>query len=496
MARPVGPGLVGGRYQPLSQHEMERIHQTALDLLEKVGFADPTPSLMEIVSSAGGWINEAGRLCFPRSLVEDVLARTKRRFVLPGQAAKHDLEIGGKRVHCGTAGAAPLILDFKSGRYRGTTLVDLYDIARLVDTLEHIHLYWRSVVARDMPTPLDLDLNTVYATMQGTSKHIGASFTNGASVRAAVEMFDIQLGGEGMFRRRPFCSIACCHVVPPMRFAREACDSMEAAVRSGMPVTVLSAPQAGATSPAALAGTIVQAVAETLAGLVFAVLIDPDCRANLGTWPFVSDLRTGAMSSGSGESALLAAGCAQMAGFYDIPGSVAAGMSDAKVPDAQSGAEKAYTAALAAQAGASLIMESAGMQASLMGTAFESYVIDNDMLAAVQRTVRGIEVSDETLSFDVIRSVVQGEGHFLGEPQTIERMESDYVYPEVGDRNSPDIWAEQGAADIRERAKNRTRQILSTHYPAFVDEATDTRIRDRFNILLPRRLMQPGSGRW
>ena len=190
---------------------------------------------------------------------------------------------------------------------------------------------------------------------------------NGDNCRAALAMFAVAAGGESKYRARPFSSISCCHVVPPLRFAVESCEALEAAARGGMCITLLSAAQAGATAPAALAGTIVQAVAETLAGLVFVNLIDPLCRANLGTWPFVSDLRTGAMSAGSPELALVVAGCAQMAAFYDLPGSVAAGMTDSKLPDAQSGAEKAYTLALAANAGSTLIMESAGMHASLLG---------------------------------------------------------------------------------------------------------------------------------
>ena len=111
--------------------------------------------------------------------------------------------------------------------------------------------------------------------MQGTTKHITSSFVDGDSVRAAVAMMDMRLGGEGEFRKRPFCSIACTHVVPPLRFARDSCDALEAAVRAGMAVGMLSAPQAGATSPVTLAGTIVQTMAECLAGLVFAFLIDP-----------------------------------------------------------------------------------------------------------------------------------------------------------------------------------------------------------------------------
>ena len=494
--RPVWPGMVGGRYQPLTLPEMERIHRTVLDVMEQIGFADAIPSMIELVTAAGGWLDDDGRLHYPRALVEDVIARAPRSFVLPGQDPVHDMELGGGRVHTGTAGAAPLILDFETGRHRPTSMADVYDIARLVDTLEHIHFYWRSVVARDTPNWPAMDLNTTYACMLGTTKHICSSFVDGESVRTAVAMMDMRLGGEGEFRKRPFCSVACTFVVPPLRFARDSCDAMEAAVRAGMAVGMLSAPQAGATSPVTLAGTIVQSLAETLAGLVFAFLIDPECRVHLGTWPFISDLRTGAMSGGSGENGLLAAGCAQMARFYDLPGSVAAGMTDSKLPDAQSGSEKAYTVAMAANAGSTLITEAAGMQASLMSTAFEAYVIDDDMLAAVQRTVRGIEVTEETLAFDMIRDVVHGAGHYLGHPATLARMRGDFVYPAVGDRGSPDVWEEGGALDVRERARNRVREVLRTHYPQHVSPDVDDRIRGAFDILLPREAMHPGNGRW
>ena len=499
--RPVRPGFVGGRYKPLTQSEMARIHATVLDLMEQVGFADPIPSMIELVTAKGGSVTDEGRLLFPRGLVEDVIANAPRRFIMPGFTEEHDMEIGGSRVHTGTGGAAPNIMDFESGLYRPSTMVDLYDLARLVDTLENIHFHWRPVVAGDAYTTMDLDINTAYATMMGTAKHIGTSVVNAENCNAVMQMCDMALGGgslesEGKFRERPFCSISCCHVVPPMRFAVEACQALEAATRGGMCITLLSAAQAGATAPAALAGTICQVIAETLAGLVFVHLIDPMARANLGTWPFVSDLRTGAMCAGSAELALAVSGCAQMAAFYDLPSSVPAGMTDAKLPDAQSGAEKGYTVALAAQAGASLIMESAGMHASLLGANFESYVIDNDMLGAVLRTVRGIEVNDETLSFEVIKNVVNGEGHFLGEDQTMERMETHYFYPQVGDRKSPEEWADAGSADVRALAREVVRKTLAEHYPRHIDPAIDDKIRANFNILIPRQAMQRGNGRW
>ncbi|MEM7334768.1 MAG: trimethylamine methyltransferase family protein [Chloroflexota bacterium] len=493
----VWPGMVGGQYKPLTQREMERVHTTVLDIMENIGFAQATPSMIEILTEAGCWMTDDGRIHYPRKLVEDIIASAPKSFVMPGQDPKHDLEVGGGRVHMGTGGAAPMAIDFKTGHYRQSVSLDIYDIGRLVDTLDNIHYFWRPVVAGDTSTTMDLDINTVYAAMNGTTKHIGSSFVHGKNVYAAVEMMDMVLGGEGEFRKRPFCSISCCHVVPPLRFAEESCDALEAAARSGMPITLLSAAQAGATGPAALAGTIVQAMAECIAGLIFVYLIDNNCRANLGTWPFVSDLRTGAMCSGSAELGLIVDGCAQMASsFYNLPGSVAAGMSDSKLPDAQSGAEKAYTVALAAQAGSSLIMESAGMQASLMGANYESYVIDNDMLGAVQRTVRGIEVNDDTLSYGVIEEVVYGEGHYLGSAQTIERMETDYFYPKMGDRQPPATWEEYGRLDIRDRAKEYVKETLRKHYPSHIDAAVDAKIRKKFNIVIPQDAMKPGNGRW
>jgi len=492
----VWPGISGGRFEPLTHHEAELIHTTALDFLERLGYAGAIPSMVELVTGAGGWQDEAGRLHFPRGLVEDVIARAPHSLHLASQDGLRDLDVGGGRLYTGTAGAAPLILEFGTDITRSTTIADVYDIGRLIDTLDHIHFYWRTVVARDMPTWADMDLNTLYAALSSTTKHVTTSFVDAAGVANGVALLDHVLGGDGEHRKRPVASIACTHTEGPLRLAEDPCRVLEAGIRAGMPVGVLSMPQAGATGPVTLAGTVAMTVADCLAGLVFAYLIDPACRIHMALFPFVTDLRTGAMTAGSGEQAIMAAACAQMLRFYDLPGSVAAGMTDAKVPDAQSGAEKALTAALAAHAGASMIVEAAGMQASLLSTSFEGYVIDNDVLAAVQRSVRGLEVSDETLGFETVSDVVHGEGHFLGRPETLARMRTDFVYPGVGDRQPPNSWEEAGAVDVRARAQQRVREVLASHYPEHISEALDQEIRGAFSVLIPRAAMQFGNGRW
>jgi trimethylamine--corrinoid protein Co-methyltransferase len=132
-----------------------------------------------------------------------------------------------------------------------------------------------------------------------------------------------------------------------------------------------------------------------------------------------------------------------------------------------------------------------------MGCSFESAVIDNDMIGCIQRALRGIEVTDETLSFEVIREVVlDGPGHFLTHDQTLNLMDTEYLRPEIADRSSIEDWEMAGSPDILQRAKARVREILSSHYPKYIDEDVDRRIRERFPIRLPEIAMRSGSERW
>ncbi|HEV7252908.1 MAG TPA: trimethylamine methyltransferase family protein [Mesorhizobium sp.] len=489
--RPIRPGLEGGTYTPLRRADLERIHEAVLTLLETVGFANAIPSAIEALTRVGAVYGEDKRVRFPRRLVLDTIRNAPRGFTLHGQDPKHDMIVQGRRVHYGTAGAAVHVVDVEKREYRESLLQDIYDAARIVDGLDNIHFFQRPMVPRDMVDPADLDFNTLYACVMGTSKHVGVSFTVRENVKPALDMLYAIAGGEENFRARPFVSNSNCFVVPPMKFAEDACGVLEACVEGGIPILLLSAGQAGATAPAAIAGAVVQAVAEVLAGLIYVNALKPGHPAIFGTWPFVSDLRTGAMSGGSAEQALLTSACAQMAQFYDLPGGSAAGMADSKLPDIQSGFEKGITNVMAGLSGLNLVYESAGMHASLLGFCLESLIIDNDMLGMCQRCVRGIEVTDENLSVATISDVcMNGPGHYLGHEQTLTLMQTEYFYPAVGDRFSPKEWNEKGRPDILQRAIEEKRRVLSSIFPRHVPKAIDDHLRaTHANVKLPRQSM-------
>ena len=489
--KPVRPGQEGGNFKPLKEEDLPSIHEAVLKVLETIGMEKAIPSCIKACTAIGCTVSAEGRLLFPRSVVKECLAKAGRDITLFGQSPEHDIQLSSKKVYFGTAGAAVHILDPISREYRESTLADLFDIARVCDTLEHIHFFQRSIVCRDLEDVREMDFNTCYASLAGTRKHVGTSFSFPENVDEVLRMLHLISGGEKKWRERPFVSMSCCFVIPPLKFAEDASACLEAGVKGGIPILLLSAGQAGATSPATLARCVVQSVAEVLAGLVYVNAIQEGAPAIFGTWPFVSDLRTGAMSGGSGEQAILMAACGQMAQFYNLPSGIAAGMTDSKIPDAQSGYEKGYTVSLAGHSGANLIYESAGMHASLLGCCLESYVIDNDMLGAINRSIRGIEINTETLGIDPIRDVcLTGPGHYLGHEQTLKRMQSDYLYPIVGDRENINNWIEQGSTDSIQRAHQKLQEILKTHYPHNWDEATDRKIREQFPVRLSKNRMQ------
>jgi len=489
-ARPVHAGESGGQFKPLADDDLAAITQNVFRILAEVGFADATPHCIETCTGVGAVLGNDSRLRMPEQVVETALQQAEKNLVLYGQDAGHDLQIRDSKVHFATAGAAVKIVDAQNNLYRDSTARDLYDLARITDTCEHIHMFQRMCVPRDIEGKYAMDLNTLYCCVMGTSKHVGSSWTNAGNLEKSLQMLHIIAGGEEQWRARPFVSQSNCFVVPPMKFATDALECLRVAITGGMPVLLLSAGQAGATTPACLAGAVSQAWAECLGGLVYVNAIKAGAPAILGVWPFVSDLRTGAMSGGSPEQGLLSAACAQVGNRFMLPFGTACGMSDSKTPDFQAGAERASTALAAALSGANIVYESAGMYASLLGACPESLLLDNDILGAVMRLTRGIEVNEETLGFDTIRQVCMGgDGHYLGSEQTLKVMQSEYIYPNFSDRTSPNEWEENNKPVLLETAVNKKNEILSHHFPSHVSEETDAQLRAEFPIFLSRQAM-------
>ena len=451
-------------------------------MLAELGMGEAPPELTARALECGATINDLGRLCYSRDMVEGIIDGACKSFTLHGRDEQYSFEVGGERVYYGTGGAAVQTLDLDSHLYRPSTLQDLADFTRLIDTLPNISWFTRCCVATDVPDIFELDMNTVYCLMKYTQKPVGTSFTLGTHVDPIVDLFDAIAGGPGKFAEKPFCKAHISPIISPMRYGEDAFEVAMACIRRGMPINSIIAAMSGATSPATIDGMLAASFAETLAALVMVNIFAPGYPMIFSNWPFVIDLRTGAFCGGGGEISILNAGAAQLANHIGVPSGVASSMSDAKAVDAQMGMEKALSSLACGLSGANMVYESAGMMASLLGVSYEAFVLDNEMLSHVYRMIRGVEVSEDTLAFEAMRNVITGEGHFIGETQTMEAMERDYFYPKLGDRLEPTSWAEAGAEDAWQRANREVREVLTKHQPNYLDAALDAKLRTQFKI--------------
>ncbi len=489
-------GIEGGRYKPLSDMDMQNIHQAALTILERTGFGDATDELIDLVEPKGAFLNAHRRLCFPRALMEDVLAGAANEYYVHARgsrAGKDDMHCTGTNVYFSNSGTAVTTFEAETRSYRPSTLQDVYDFTRLVDVLDNIHMTGDTVLATDVSDDFEHDMSTVYAMLAGSEKPACLTFRSREHIAPAIRMFDLASDGEGSFLKKPSVIFGGCPVVSPLRFGRENLELLIDTSKLGLTSDIAVPPQSGATSVAPLAGTLAQSVAETLGCLAIVNLITPGCPMTFGAWPFITDLRTGSFSGGGGEQALIGAAAMQMGNYYNLPTSVGAGMTDSKIPDAQYGYEKALTFALAAHAGANRICEFGGMLGSLMGCSFESMVIDNDAAGMILRTLRGIEVSDDTLAVDIVHDCAIDPGHFLGNAQTLSYMETEYEYPSLMDRSPTNKWEKDGSQDLFERSRSVANEHLSSHYPNYFSAEADRKVREEFPICLPKEKMNAKS---
>jgi trimethylamine--corrinoid protein Co-methyltransferase len=129
-----------------------------------------------------------------------------------------------------------------------------------------------------------------------------------------------------------------------------------------------------------------------------------------------------------------------------------------------------------------MVYESVGMHASLLGFCLESLVLGDDVLGQVLRTVRGIDVTEDSVSIEAMKAVcLGGPGHYLGSDQTLALMQTEYIYPTLGNRMSPKEWNEANRPMLLDQAIARKNDILSKARIQ-IDPIVDAAIRADYNI--------------
>jgi len=479
-------GLSGGQYKPLSEKDVQTVHEAALTILEKTGLTfesglDDTLSLFE---KAGAQLDlQAARIRFPRKVVLEQVRKAPREVVLYSRTGKDDMNLTDDRVYLGTGGAAIRIIDLETGEYRASTLKDLYLLARLVDKLDNIHFFLRPCIPTDLPEDA-YDVNMFYACMKGTGKHVMSGVNNIEGFHKVLDLASSVAGGLENLTDKPFISIITSFAISPLKLCTASTLIMQEANRHRIPVALSCAPMAGSTSPITMAATLAQIHAEQLAGITICQLTHPGTPLLYGGIPGRANLNTMGYLGGAVECGMMNAAIHQMAHHIGVPNYNSSALTDSKIPDQQAAWEKGMTTLLAAMGGSNYVHHAAGMLDSMVGVAYEQYVIDDEIIGMACKVLKGIDVDPEHLALEVIDAVGPG-GNFMTHPHTLKHMRTEYFSGNgVTDRKSRTKWEQDGRLNARERARLIAKKILAAPEFSYLPEKVDRAIRLKYKEIV------------
>jgi trimethylamine--corrinoid protein Co-methyltransferase len=457
--KPIRKGVIGGSYKPLSEESVQKVHETAMRLIEEVGFQVNSETALTLFERAGAQVDRERRLVrLPRDKTIELINMAPSEVRLCGQEDRHDILLGGSRVYAGTGGTALNIYEPDTGQRRLATLEDIRRIASLVDRLDNIHLLMLSTYPNELPVE-QVDVNRFFAGLDNSTKHIMGGIYTAEGVKQVVRMAEILAGSAEALRERPIISMIACSM-SPMKLDAHYGDLVVVIAESGIPLVCPAEPLCGATSPVTLAGNLVIQTVDSLMGVMLAQIVNPGTPVIFGSVATSTDLSNLGYLAGSIEMGLINAAGAQMAQFYNLPFYATGGMTDSKMIDAQSGYESALTSLLCALAGSNFIHDAAGLMEFAMTVCYEKLVIDNEILGMVMRAVEGIRVDDETLAFDLIKQVGPG-GNFATARHTRHFMRTEHYLPTLSDRDSRTDWESKGSKITWQRAGEIARQLIA-----------------------------------
>ena len=471
---PFKGGLVGGTYKPLTGESLQRIHAASMEVFEHKGIRVHSEMALQQFKHAGADVDPKNKIVRASGQwVLDTIRTAPSCITLYGREEKHNLVLDGTNVYIGTGGTALNVLDLDSGCRRPTTLMDVENSARLCDVLDNIHFYILSCY----PNGLDknsVDVNRFYAGMRNTTKHVMGGVYTADGIRSVARIGAMIAGSREALLKKPFLSFITC-IMSPLFMDKHYTDLMLDAIETGLPLATPTAPMAGVTAPATLAGTLVQMNVEALSGVLLTQIMSPGHPVLYSCVPTTMDLRTSTFCFGSIEMGMMNAASAQLSRFYNLPNYTTAGVNESKIPDIQSGYESMASTIMCALAGSNFIHDAAGLIESGLTISYEQYVIDNDILGMCMRAVKGIEVNTESLAVDVISGMGQ-EGHYLTHDHTLANMKSEFFYPQSTDRQTISRWVSDGSLDGRERARRMAVNLLGSHKPIGIDPSVEKRI--------------------
>jgi trimethylamine--corrinoid protein Co-methyltransferase len=442
----------------LTPIDAQRIHDASLRILAEIGVRLEHDGIVARLRAAGAVAGTgAQEVRFPPEMVAEYLALAPRTVTL---AARNGADTLLSPESASVYWTNPGLQMLDAGGAREATSADLAAVARLCDGLPAVQGVLGMAMA-DVPPPCR-DFTGLRVIAEHTRKHVRVLCFTPTGMQALAEMGRVFPG--------PWYSIGfTAH--GPLRWTRLALDIFQQSAGHGIPTTINGEPMAGVTGPVTLAGAVAVGNAEILAGVIVNQLLEPGRPViyNLGL-AHAFDMRHATAITGGPENALFAEASAAMGRFYGLPSSSWVS-TEAVYEDEQAALEKSIGFHTHATAGVSLIW-GMGQLESEKTMSLAQLVIDDEIIAYLERFRRGFAVNDTELAFDLIRDVGIA-GSYLETDHTFEHFRAQLFEPRILNR----AQREDCAGPLHAVAATRAAELLATDTEEKITPAESAELR-------------------
>jgi trimethylamine--corrinoid protein Co-methyltransferase len=327
----------------------------------------------------------------------------------------------------------------------------------------------------------------VFALQTLSDKPYMGSVTSGSNAADTIRMGEILYGGREAIERAPV-SISLINVNSPLRYDDRMLAAMFEYVKANQAVVITPFLLMGAMSPVSLPATLVQQVAEALAGIALAQTIRPGAPIVFGSFLSNTDMQSGSPSFGTPESGMGVLCTGQIARHFGLPWRGGGGLNASQTVDAQAAYESLMTLLPTFLAGTNFVMHSAGWLEGGLVSCYEKFIVDIELLRELRHEFTPLEIDDASLAYDAHVEVGPG-GHFLGAAHTLERFRECFYRPLLSSTENFDRWSKRGAKDTTARAAEIWRQTLERYEQPPLDDA----IRAELEEFVVRRRTELGD---
>jgi trimethylamine--corrinoid protein Co-methyltransferase len=452
------------RLKVLNRQQALAIHTAALEILEKIGVKMEHPECLDMLAGAGGRVFDKEWIRLPAYMAEEAIRSAPRQIALYDQFGNKAMPLVDENPFYGTGSDTTFTLDLETGDRRRCVLSDTGNFAKLVDGLENISF------AMSMGNPEDVskvEYIYVYAfaeMVKNTNKPIVFIADRAEDMAKIYEIACMVAGGANQLRQKPFL-LNYSEAISPLRFPEHVMDRLIFCARKGIPICLPSGSNAGGGAPVTLAGAMAMGIAENLVGLIVHQLAGKGSPFLFGPNVSALDMKSAVVSYGCPEWSLTQAALADMRDeIYGLPIWSFAGASDAKVVDAQAGAEAMFSIITAMLSRCNLIHDNGYLEYGSTSS-LEMVTIANELVAMARFFARGIPVNDASLAIEALERVKNAgpQAFFLMDDHTFEHFENALFLPKLLDRSRYDSWQAEGAKDLYTRSNEEAKRILTEH---------------------------------